>query len=40
MTREDMRAATDVVVGILLLESQHVYTLIDPSATHSFVARK
>jgi len=40
MTQEDVRAATDVVAGILLLKSQHVYTLIDPSATHSFVARK
>jgi len=40
MTQEDMRAATDVVAGTLLLKSQHVYTLIDPGATHSFVARK
>jgi hypothetical protein len=40
MTQEDVRAATDVVAGTLLLESQHVYTLIDPGATHSFVARK
>jgi len=40
MTQEDMRAATDVVSGTLLLESQLVYTLIDPGATHSFVARK
>jgi len=40
MTQEDMRAATDVVVGTLLLESQPIYTLIDPGATHSFVARK
>ena len=40
MTQEDMQAATDVVAGTLLLESQHVYTLIDPGATYSFVARK
>jgi len=40
MTQEDVRAATDVVAGTLLLESQHVYTLVDPGATHSFVARK
>ena len=40
MTQEDMRAATDVVAGTLLLKSQHVYTLIDPGATHSFIARK
>jgi hypothetical protein len=35
-----MRADLDVVAGTLLLESQHVYTLIDRGATHSFVARK
>jgi hypothetical protein len=35
-----MRVATDVIAGTLLLESQHVYTLIDPGATYSFVARK
>jgi hypothetical protein len=40
MTQEDMRVATDVVAGTLLLESLHVYTLIDLGATHSFVARK
>jgi hypothetical protein len=40
MTQEDMRAVIDVVAGTLLLESQHVYTLIDRGATHSFVARK
>ena len=40
MTQEDVQAATDVVAGTLLLESQHVYTLIEPGATHSFVARK
>ena len=40
MTQKDVRATTDVVAGTLLLESQHVYTLIDPGATHSFVARK
>jgi hypothetical protein len=35
-----MRVATDVVACILLLESHHVYTLIDPDATHSSIARK
>jgi len=40
ITQDDMRSTTDIVAGTLLLKSQHVYTLIDLGATHSFVARK
>jgi hypothetical protein len=40
MTQEDIRAASDVVAGMLQINSQVVYALIDPGATHSFVANR
>jgi len=40
MTREDIRAASDVVAGMLQVNSQVIYALIDPGATHSFVASR
>jgi hypothetical protein len=40
MTQENARVATNVVACTLLLENHYVYVLIDPSSTHSFVARK
>lgn len=40
MTLEDVRAAIDVVAGILLLESQHLHALIVSVATHFFIAKK
>jgi len=33
-------SSNDIIACILLLESQHVYALIDPNATHSSIARK
>jgi len=40
MTQKKVRVAPDMVAGMLRLNSLSVYTLIDPKATHSFVARK
>jgi hypothetical protein len=40
MTQEKVRVAPDMVAGMLRFNSLSVYTLIDPKATHSFVARK
>ena len=40
MMQEDIRAASDVVAGMLQINSQVVYALIDPGATHSFVANR
>lgn len=38
MTQEEVRAAPNIVVGTLQLNSLPVYALIDPRITHSFVA--
>jgi len=40
MTREDIRAASDVVAGMLQVNSQFVYALIDLGVTYSFVANR
>jgi len=38
MTYEDVRVVPDVVAGTLHLDTMQVYALIDPGASHSFVA--
>ena len=38
MTHEDVRVVPDVVAGTLQLNTMQVYVLIDPGASHSFVA--
>jgi hypothetical protein len=38
MTREDVRVVPDVVAGNLQLDTMQIYALIDPGASHSFVA--
>jgi len=38
MTYEDVGAVPDVVAGTLQLDTMHVYALIDPEASHSFVS--
>jgi hypothetical protein len=38
MTHEDVGAVPNVVVGTLQLDTIQVYALIDPRASHSFVA--
>jgi hypothetical protein len=40
MTQEDMGAMPDVVAGTLQLSLIQVYSLIDPGASHSFVAHQ
>jgi hypothetical protein len=40
MTHENVGVVPDVVVGTLQLDTMQVYTLIDPRASHSFVAYK
>jgi hypothetical protein len=40
MTQEDMGAMPDVVAGTLQLSLIQVYALIDPRASHSFVAHR
>jgi hypothetical protein len=40
MIQEEVRAASDVVAGIITLNAQQVYTLLDTGATHSFVSTK
>ena len=40
MTQKDMRAMPDVVAGTLQLSLIQVYALIDPRASHSFVAHR
>jgi hypothetical protein len=40
MTQEEVRVALNVVAGTLQLNSLPVHVLIDPGATHSFVANK
>jgi predicted aspartyl protease len=38
MTQEEVRVAPNIVAGTLQLNSLSVHALIDPGATHSFVA--
>jgi hypothetical protein len=38
MTHEDVGVVPDVMVGTLQLDTMQVYALIDPGASHSFVA--
>jgi hypothetical protein len=38
ITHEDVEVVLDVVVGTLQLDTIQVYALIDPRASHSFVA--
>jgi len=38
MTYEDVGGVPDVVAGTLQLDTMHVYALIDPRASHSFVS--
>ena len=40
ITYEDVRAALDVVAGMITLNAQQVYALLDPRATHSFITIK
>jgi hypothetical protein len=40
MTQEDVGAMPDVVAGTLRLGLIQVYALIDPGASHSFVAHR
>ena len=40
MTQEEVQAASDVVAGMITLNAQQVYALLDPGATHSFVSTK
>jgi hypothetical protein len=40
MTQEEVRAASDVVAGMITLNAQQVYALLDPRATHSFMSTK
>jgi hypothetical protein len=38
MTYEDVGVVPDVVAGTLQLDIMHIYALIDPGASHSFVS--
>jgi hypothetical protein len=40
LTQEEVRVATDVVTGTLLINNLNVHVLFDPGVTHSFIARK
>jgi len=40
LTQEEVRVATDVVAGMLLINNLNVHVLFNPGATHSFIARK
>ncbi|XP_073267145.1 uncharacterized protein [Populus alba] len=40
LTQEEVRAASDVVAGTLLLNDFNVYVLFDLGATHSFIAKR
>jgi len=40
MTQEDVRAASDVVVGMLQMKDYQMHVLFDSGATHSFIANK
>jgi hypothetical protein len=40
MTQEDVRAASDVVAGMLHINDYQIHVLFYSSATHSFIANK
>jgi hypothetical protein len=40
MTQEDVRAASDVVGGMLQMNDYQMHVLFDSGATHSFIANK
>jgi hypothetical protein len=40
LTQEEIRAASDVVAGTLLMNNFNVHMLFDPGATHSFIAKR
>jgi len=40
MTYKDVGAVPDVVASTLQLHTMHIYALIDPKASHSFVSYK
>ena len=39
-TQEDVRAASDVVAGMLQMNTYQMHVLFDSGATHSFIANK
>ena len=39
-TQEDVRAASDVVAGMLQMKTYQMHVLFDSGATHSFIANK
>jgi len=39
-TQEDVRATSDVLVGMLQMNTYQMHVLFDSSATHSFIANK
>ena len=39
MTQQDADAALDVVTNIISILDHDAYTLVDPTATHSFASR-
>jgi len=39
-TQEDVRAASNVVAGMLQMNTYQMHVLFDSSATHSFIANK
>ena len=40
MIQEEVRVASDVVVGTLLMNNFNVHVLFDPGATHSFIDKR
>ena len=40
LTQEEVRAASDVVAGTLLMNTFNVHVLFDPGVTHSFIAKR
>jgi len=40
MNQEAIWVASNVAVGMINLNAQQVYALLDPSATHFFMAKK
>jgi hypothetical protein len=40
LTQEEVRAASDVVAGTLLMNNFNVHVLFDPGSTHSFIAKR
>ena len=38
MTQKDSQATSNAIVGMLLINNEKAYVLIDPGATHSFVS--